>query len=274
MAYARKFYRRRPRKYVRRARKSAKKTGTKSTRFARAVKKIIHDQVETKQAYKSSGDSLINFNSGMTSSADAQWLLPTMSNGTSDNQRIGDEIRAQKLVVKGHLAMSIDTSATQSNKRICVRMLVVQPKRFSMFDDVYSNFSSWYGQLLKKGGTQTAFVGNISDLYAEINTEDITCLYDRKFYLSQDNIHEWVQTTNVGSKLAQDIRQTIKFFNFTLPCRNKKLRYDPGSASNLYPTNWAPTLLVGYAHLDGSSPDVVDTQVGLCYDATLHYEDA
>lgn len=274
MQNARKFYRRRPRKYVRRPRRSTKKAGTKSTRFVRAVKKIVNGAIETKQAFRTTGDTPIQFNSGMTSAADIQTLVPNIAQGTSDYARLGDQITAMKLVVKGHLIMNIDTSSTQANKRICVRMLVVTPKRFPNQDDAYANWNSWYGQLLKKGGTQTAFVGNISDLYADINTEDITCHFDKKFYLSQDNIHEWMQTTNVGSKLAQNIRQTIKFFNFTIPCRNKKLQYDAGASSNLLPTNFGPVFLLGYAHLDGTSPDVVDTQLGCCFDSTLHYKDA
>lgn len=259
---------------VYRKRNVAKKVATPSKSFVKKVKNVLRAEVETKQAYHSTGDSLVYFNSGINSSADLQKIMPNIASGTADNQKIGDEIRAKKITIKGHMFMAPDTTTSSANKRIAVRMMIIQPKRFPNQDDSYTNFSSWYGQLLKKGGTQTAFVGNISDLYADINTEDITCYYDKRFYLSQDNIFQLVGSSTPTQHIAQNIQNTVKFFNITLPLRNRLLKYDASVSSNLLPTNYGPVLVLGYAHLDGSGGDTVDTQVGLCYDCTIHYEDA
>lgn len=273
MKYARRPHYRRARKYIRR-RRTTRKAAKPSRSFVKKVQKIIHKDAETKQAYTSLGDSLINFNSTINSANDMQLILPQIGQGSADNQRIGDEIRAQRLSVKGFINLAVDlTENTLPNRRVAVRMMVVSPKRFPNIDDAYTNWNSWYTSLLKKGGTQVAFTGLLSDLYAPINTDEITKYYDRVFYLSQDYWKTNVGTTTVSSQSMMNISKTIKFFKFTMKLRNKKLRYDAGVSSNLRPTNFGPFLLLGYVHLDGSSPDVVTTQVGLSYDAILDYED-
>ena len=37
--------------------------------------------------------------------------------------------------------------------------------------------------IVKKGGTQTAFTGVVSDLYAPINNDAITTYYDKLIYI-------------------------------------------------------------------------------------------
>lgn len=273
MKYARRPHYRRARKYIRR-RRAARKATKPSRSFVKKVQKIIHKDAESKMAYTSTGDSLVNFNSGITNANDIQVVLPSIGNGSSDSQRIGDEIRAQSLSIKGYINLAVDlTENYLPNRRVAVRLMVVSPKRFPNMDDAYSNWNSWYSALLKKGGTQTAFTGLLSDLYAPINTDEITKYYDRVIYVSQDYWKTNVGTTTVSSQSMMNIQNTIKFFKINIRCRNKKLRYDPGASSNLRPTNWGPILLLGYVHLDGSAPDVASTQVGLCFDSVLTYED-
>lgn len=257
-----------------RARKAVSKRSVKPSRkFVKMVKKVIHSQSEDKMAYASSGDTPIYFNSGITSASDIQTVLPQINENANDNGRIGDELRAKRLRLRGHIILSDNTDNNMWNKRVGVRLMIVSPKRFPNIDDAYSNFSAWNTALLKRGGTQVGYTGLVRDLYTPINTDEITCYYDKVFYLSQDRVFEWVNTTNVGSKATQGIRDTVKFFNISIPCYNKKLHYDQGASSNLQPTNYGPFLLLGYSFLDGSSADTVSTRIGLVYDSYFTYED-
>jgi len=261
------------------ARRGGKRAGKSSKRFTKAVQRVIHKNVETKQAFNTTGDSLIMCNSGITAASDIFQILPNIYNGTGDNARIGDEIRGQKISVKGYLQLNVDTSLSQVNKRIAVRIMVVSTKRFSATNDAYNNFAGWYQSLLKKGGTQVAFSGTISDLMAPINTDEITKHYDKTFYMSQSNIFSYTapgtaSVAVVGLEEATDIRSTIKMFRFHIKCRNKLLRYDATHAGGTQPTNYGPMLLVGYTHLDGSAADVLQTNVGLHFDSVFDYEDA
>lgn len=267
-------------KRVSKSRKSmSKRTVKPSRKFTKMVQKVVHKDVENKIAYRTTGDGLINFNSGIgngvSPGGDLMFLMPDINKSVDENGRIGEQIRAQKLIVRGHIRLDIDTATNYApNRRIGVRLMVVQAKRFPSGLDAYNNASSWLGGLLKKGGTTSYFTGQIQDLYAPINTELVTKYYDRVVYLSQSYLKEFVGAASASGQVALDVRSTVKFFNIRIPLRNKKLLYDASAYSNLSPTNFAPILLVGYAHLDGTTPDTATTAVGLCYDSHLEYEDA
>lgn len=251
-----------------------KKRARKYTRprknFTRNVKKVISQLAETKQAFHNVNN--VSFNSGINSAGDMNYCIPQIANGTGDSQRVGDILRAQKLTIKGHLTMSMNYQNLDS-ARIAVRMMIVQPRYASNIDYAAAS-TTWLNCLLKKGGTTTAFTGLISDLYSPINTDVVIKYYDKIHYLSLPLVQTSAGTTNVNTAYTSDIRQTVKFFTKTFRFKNKQLRYDSTFSSALYPMNYAPILLLGYSHLNGSSPDTVNTQVALNYNAILDYEDA
>lgn len=254
--------------------KAIRKVADKS--FRKKVLSVIHKESEDKCAYGSTGNSLVMFNSGVSSSSgDVMQLVPSIAVGTADNQRIGDEIRAKSLHIKGALVMSVDAQLNvTTSKRIAVRIMVVQPKRYNCLSDIQTNYALWTAGLLKKGGTQSSFTGLLSDLWAPINTDEITKYYDKVVYMTQPYLGTNSGTTSVNTVTPVDLIKTTKFFNIKLPCRNRKLRYDPQSDNDLQPTTYNPVMLIGYTHLDGSSADIIGTQVGLTYDAMMYYEDA
>lgn len=271
--YKRRFSRYPRRKIIRRKRGLAKKKTSKS--FRKKVLSVIHKQVENKQAFGSSG-GLNSYNSGIDSSGDlsAGNILPSISKNAYDYGRVGDQIRAQSLTVSGYMIMASDTTTSISPKRIAVRLMVISCKRFPTNLDNYS-YPSWTNYLLKKGGTTTGFTGALSDLYAPINSDLITKHYDRVFFMNQDNIFHG----NAGSTLSDTIvsaslAKTVKFFKIRLPCKNKLLKFDDSMAGGLQPLNYSPTIVLGYVHLDGSSPDVATTQVSMEWTSDFRYEDA
>jgi len=244
-----------------------------STNFIKAVRKIIDSNQETKQAFHTTGPSLVLYNSGIDSSGDMSQILPAISQGLDANNRIGEQIRAKSLNVKGYIRLNVnDVAESTKLTNVIVRMMVVSLKVRSAFPDAQGS-TAQLQSLLKKGGTTTGFSGVLSDIYAPINTDLWTVHHDKKFYLSQS----YVNVTGASpptATIAQDISKTVKFFNFNVKCKNKVLKYDEDTASNIYPTNFAPMILLGYSYLDGSSPDVLLTNVGLSYDSVLNYEDA
>lgn len=271
MAVFRKYrkYAGKNRKYF--SRKPSVKKALRSVRaksFRKKVLSVIHKEAENKTCFWAG--NLTAYNSGINSTGDINQLIGSIQNGSQDHQRIGDEVRAMKLSIRGHVIMAINNTVNDSpTRRIAVRMMVVQPRRYSCINDVQTNASTWTSYLLKKGNTQTAFTGTISDLYADINTDEIITYYDKRMYLNQPYIDHQGSTTD----RVIDVSKTVKFFNINLKCRNKKLRYDVNNDSGLTPTNYCPVLIIGYCHLDGGSADVLSTQVSMAYDSTLYFED-
>lgn len=267
----RKYYRRR--KYLRRA-KPTKKSCKLSKCMKREIQKLISKNVEDKEAFYSSGTSLTYFNSGINSNGDLQQIVPAINNGSTEQHRIGDTIRAKTLVIKGYIQLQKDqTMGDVANKRVAVRLMCVGSKRLKEWNQLYGNFGTSSGFLLKRGNASVGFQGYINDLWTPINTEEYTKYYDRVFYLSQDYVAQQAGSS-VSMTWSQDISKGVKFFTIRIPLRGKKLLYDSSVSGADYPTNWSCGLCLGYAHLDGSSPDVVETRVGLSYESTITYEDA
>lgn len=245
-----------------------------SKAFVKKVQSIIHKDVETKQAFAKQFGEIQSYNSNINSAGDNNFLVPAIASGTGDNARIGDQIRAQKMVIKGHFISRFTGSAGTTyyqNCRIGVRLFIVQPKPLLGQGANTAFATTWQGGLLKTGGTTKGFTGLISDLYAPINTDLITCYYDKVFYVSNPTSTAVLGSAGNNMFIPQE---TCKFFSKTLKLRNKLLRYDANIDSGLYPTNFNPTLLLGYSYLDGSSGDSVTTQIGMSWTSQLDYEDA
>lgn len=249
--------RRVPRRYGR------KKVAAKLSKpMTKAIQRIIHKDVETKTAYTQQYS--VNFNSGIAS-GDALQLIANIGQGTGDNARVGDQIRAQKLTVKGFVISNL-TYQSYSNCRLGVRIFIVQPKMYTDLATIQSTASVWTSTLLKKGGTTSAFTGIVPDLMADVNTDAITVYYDKVFYVNTPYV-----ATSVGDLATYN---STKFFSKTINLRNKLMRFDNSINSGLTSTNFNPVMLLGYVHLDGSSPDTVTTQITMSNDCVLYYEDA
>lgn len=239
-----------------------------SKKFTKMVQKIIHSDAETKYVQLNSGFQ--SFNSGINVAADVLQVVPGMARGTGDANRIGDQIRFQKMVLKGHMIMSTNYQDLNSS-RIGVRLMIVQPKLYSQITAVQTNLG-WLTSLIKKGSTTGNFTGSIQDLYSDINRDVVTVYYDKVYYLDMPAIISTAGTTSVNTQVAEQLRTTTRFFSKTFNLKNKLIKYDDTISPN-DPTNYAPVLLVGYAHLNGSAADVANTQLGLQFCNNVYYED-
>lgn len=244
----------------------------KKTNLKKFVKKVVHELTETKECYTTTGNSLVMFNSGIDSVGDIMPIVPALGQGTDSNQRVGQTISAQSLNIKGHMKLNInDVSDSTKLPNVMVRMMVVSMKNKQSYGDVTASAAP-LASLLRKGGTTTNFTGVLSDLYAPINTDVFTVHHDKRYNLSQSFLNG-IGASIPSQYVAQDVSKTVRFFNFNVKCKNRKLKYDEDVSSDSFPVNFCPFILLGYCYLDGSSPDVVSTNVGLAYDATLKFED-
>lgn len=234
-----------------------------SKSFTKAVQKIIHKDVETKQAWLTY--PLASFNSAADSSADILNCLPFVQQGTGEYQRVGDDIRAQKLTIRGHMISSLPPSLTYS--RIGVRMLICQPKLTTSNTLVNASAAQWLPYLLRAGANNIGLNGTIESLYAPVDTDVITCYYDKVFYISQP-----AQYTAVG---FQESVNSVRFFEKTLNLKNKLLQYNGNFSAGNFPINYSPSVLFSYVLLDGSAPIVLTPQLmSMTFTAQLDYEDA
>jgi len=242
--------------------KRAVRNNKSSKNFVKAVQKIIHKDVETKQAWLTY--PLATFNSAADTSADILNALPYVQQGTGEYQRIGDDIRAQKLTIMGHMISSLSGSVPYT--RIGVRMLICQPKLTTSNTLVNSSAAQWLPYILRAGANSIGLNGTIESLYAPVDTDVITCWYDKVFYISQPQF-----LTAVG---ASDTINSVKFFKHTMNLKNKLLKYNGNYSAGNFPINYSPSVLFSYVFLDGTAPVTVSTPMSMTFTAQLDYEDA
>lgn len=239
----------------------------------KTIQSIVSKNIEDKQAYYSTGDSLVYFNSGINSTGDVLSVLPDVPEGVGPNARVGDRIRAKYLNIRGYIQLKAQTSGTYNdfaNCRIGVRLIVASSKKVKNYNDLKSQAGS---NLIQKGATSSNFTGLLSDLYAPLNTEAYTKHFDKVYFLCQSAQMQQVGTSSPSVVWSSPLDKTIKFFNIKIPLRGKQLMFDDGTSAYL-PTNFGPGLMLGYSKLDGSAVDTVSTNVGICYDVNFTYEDA
>lgn len=246
-------------------RKANATTKTFEKKVEQIAQKVANKDIETKQAYHIMAPT--NFNSGIDVPGDAVRILPNVSQGVDVSNRIGNRVTGKKLTLTGAISWSpsIGQFGTFANARIGVRLFVIQPRQYSQIGDVLANTATWMPNLLQKGSTATAFTGAINDLWSPINTEAFIKYYDRVFYLTGT-----YQASAVG--MSQLIGAT-KIFKIKLDCHNKIVKYE-NAISTVNPTNYAPVFCIGYAHMDGSGPDVASTAIVCQWDAVFDYDDA
>lgn len=230
--------------------------------MVKLIQSVINKNAEDKFAWRSVTN--VFYNSGINSQTDVTSIMPSISVGAGDASRVGVQIHGKQLTIQGHMINDLTTNS-YSDVRICVRMMVVSPKGYTGYTPAYNAAATWLAYLLKKGATTTGFTGLVSDLYAPINTDAITCHYDKLIYLNAP----YVPFSTEG---AYPVTRSTKFFKISLPV-NRIFKYDSSVDSGLLPVNYAPFIILGYSHLDSSSADVTQTQVNLSWTAQFKYQD-
>lgn len=235
----------------------------KNKSLIKTIQNVINKKAEDKSAFESVIDR--NFNSGINQQTDVQHLIPNINIGTGPNSRVGAQISPKSLTIMGHIHSNL-TNNTYSDCRLGVRMMIVSPKGYVGYEPAYNSAVTWLAQLLRRGATTVAFTGSVLDYYSEINTDVVTCHYDRKFYIRSP----YVPSTNSGDNSTVG---SIRFFKIRLPVKSKTFKYDSAVNSGLSPTNYNPFLILGYCHLDNATPDTVQTQINLNFSTTLKFQD-
>lgn len=246
-----------------------------SSSFIKKVESVIHKQVETKE--NSYTLPVTDFNGLVNNVADIVRVIPTVTQGTGNANRIADQIRGQKINVRGHMMINIVPnttgttipSAIPSNCRMMIRAAFVSIKKFNNFDDV-SATTAWMNSILKNGNALQGLDGTLQSMYLPWNTDVITVHKEIKRFVTIPAIFAQTATAAGFSNTAVGFEQSIKFFNVNLKCK-KLLKYDNTSFS---PQNYAPLFICSYAKLDGTGSDILVSRVTASYVSTLYFEDA
>lgn len=222
------------------------------------------------------GANLIDsmFNSQISTAAECYPVMPPVTQGDGDHQRVGDKIKGRYLYVKGYVTYDQTTVAGgQSgapNHPIVARLLILSQKNIRS-NNLIPNVK--VGNLLDdRIGTDATrpFDGlNSYDCTAPINKDLFVVHYDRKIRLYPQGL----AGAGSGSEVWTQGQKAV-FFKAKIKTPNT-LTYDdsamptPGTA-----TNFAPFMCVGWAYADGEAPpEPTVTPVHVQCQSTVYFTD-
>jgi len=221
------------------------------------VQKIVGKQAETKLAIKPPVNFNTNgtlqaweqFTTAITSTNELYQLIPAVSVGTGDYQRVGNQIQPTSLTTKVNLSI---VNRTHPSIHIYAHVFFLTSK--SVKDWKLTN-SILTASLLNNGdGTNVSFDGSSYNAMLPINKTEFNVIAHKKILLTKvaDNPNtEWNQTEDPSvamSKYTASFAQKIP-----LP---KKLLY--ADASSLYPTNAFPFMCCGFTAADNQGQTIID----------------
>lgn len=148
----------------------------------------------------------------------------------------------------------------------CV-LYCLQDKRTRYFPALSSTISG--PDMLKSGTSQlpTFYNGNIGAEDLPVNLKEYSLLKCFKFNLIS-NVGQPNGDTTAGN--SPNTLPSYKNLSYTYPLKSQ-LKY---SESNTYPNGHAPFWVLGYAHTDGTVPDVLNQDLFVSWVTQMTFKDA
>lgn len=232
-----------------------------------AVKRIIAHGRENKMCSHVVENGV--YHNSLITNADVYPLMPSITQGAAENQRIGDKIRAKGLYLHVNVSL-LSTFAFNSSSPLRVRFFIVQHKSIKqtqLLSAALPPFNVWLKQNDDAGPALVGYDGTPETHILPINRDIFNVYKDITFQLAPDNQQS---IANDGSPLYQANRQ----FKLKIPCP-KTLQYDNQATGVSLPVNFAPFMSLGYCYPDNSvPPDSQRTKVVVTSRSFLYYEDA
>jgi len=234
------------------------------------VKKQIASELETKFVSFTQTDSGRNSNLAL---ADVIPCLPPLVQDQglgSSFQRLGCKVSPKSLYTDVHVSLY---PALLRSTAVIVHVYVLTCKAFKSMPTVLS--SAPITKLLRSGDANQTFNfdGHIDNAMLPINNADFTLIKHKKFVLqkntglTQDEIGDGNQP--LGGPIS-------KSFRVKLDPPAKLIYEQDGNLPRtvLYPNNYAPFMLIGYTHTDGSIIDYANQDIFVTVRPSLWYDDA
>lgn len=263
--YPRRKYARKPRKGKAPRRKYAKRVYRKKS-FALKVKQVMHRLAENKNQVIPQLNNAINFASTSVSPSFIS-LTPTPLQGTTQQQRIGNQINVVKSSVKGFVNLLPYNAVTnQLFSPVKVKMWLVSRQRSNRQISGQPILQDW-NNFFMQGSTSLGFQSNLLDIMLPVNKDYWICHAYRQVELSYTI--GGINPSSAGILMNPSGKVSVPF-NFDITRHLKTLKYND---DGLYPTNKELYLVFQAVRADGQG-DPVNTQLAEFHYITDHrYED-
>lgn len=216
--------------------------------FTKRVKRIINAQVERKQ-YVDYGVNQPMITASATLPSSIQ-LMPQLAQGTSQESRIGQQIKITKATVKGFINLLPQNASTNPlSTPIWIKIWLVSAKITNSAG--WSNASSQSG-FFEVGSNTAGFQGNMLDMILPTNKDAFTVYKSKKFNLGATYASTTGPVNHNG--YLDNSKMSLPFYFSYGQHYKQQLKYnDDSSALNgNYPYNRNCYLVFQAVYADGS----------------------
>lgn len=245
---------------------------------AKAVRQIAKSVVSKAAEDKFvSVSTMTSHNSTISSAAECYPMVPQITQGNGDFQRIGDKVRGKYLYIKGMVQYNtayldlLSTGQTTFVPPATLRVLILSQKNIKVGSEVST--AADVAHLLKDNvgtGTARAYTSGVFDNVAPINKDLFRVHMDKKIKLNFRDTNYFAGGGNaVQAGMVGNDR--TKYFSCRIKCP-ATLTFDDGNGN--WPNTFAPFLCMGGVNDDGSAPYTVGTPYRLTALSTLYFEDS
>jgi len=234
------------------------------------VKSVMAREIETKYVQQSITNTASN---SPITNADVYSCLPRLVQDQGEGnayERMGTKITPKSLKVTCHVSL---TPGIERSTAIIVHWFMLTAKQFKSYSTLPANVNM--ARLLRTGDfVQYAdFNGSIDRSALPVNTTEFSVIKRGSFKLSKNTGFTQDSTASGNQPIAGPL---YKSWSVTIPTP-AKLTYEQDNNTPrvvYYPNNFAPFLVVGYTHQDGSTPDFTNQDIAIRHQAHLWYDDA
>jgi len=253
-----------------------KRTAKLSAPMKKAVRALIHEDVEDK--YTLARNTNANYpaqelyTAGIVTSSDFRPILPVIAQGDGLNDRIGNQIKPKALIVKFTITAT-GAPTTNSSEMIWGRLMVLQAKNCKYTSQLISTVSA--NNLLDLGSAAIAYTGSPGDNNWRINRRQFTVTADKLLKIQRGfgtvpkagNVVPYIGDAICVNPLSQH-QVTVR-----IPCP-KTLKYMDDA--EVYPQNFAPFFAFGYNMPNQVNPGAgeIDYRVAISWTSHFTFEDA
>ena len=235
------------------------------------VKHELAKEIETKYVRVARGET----HNSTISNADIIAVMPPLYQMDSSNigaawQRIGTKVSPKSLTFSVHWSINPSTTASTA---IIVHYFILTSKSIKQTSLLQSNVGMT--RLLRTGDSSLfgPFDGSIAAYQLPINDQEFTIIKRGSFKLQKNTGVVQDDSTAGNQPMINSVSHSKKF---KIPCPAKFI-YDQDSLTPRvinYPNGFAPFMVCGYTHQDGSAPDIANMDLKIVYSSAMWFDDA
>lgn len=257
-----------------------------SKRFERAVKAIVHQEIdeaqEDKTAYVEYNRIILNRDvptGSVSSGTNVMKILPFITQGDSQfNERIGSSLRLKEIDIRGFLEYDLNNASDNlpANKKLAVRVMILKCKEFSAVDKAFANLPT--NKLLIGGsadvkpfdglGANDAGTGPL-DPFRHINRNVFSVRYDKVHYMNAPVLDPGLTDVNVVSNPS-----SLKMFQTKLTFGKQGLKLKYADDSDAEANNFPYFLAIGYGSMSNALVSPSNGAIHATITCRARYEDA